>query len=174
MAGERLARPQHREIILKTALREGWLDLGNPRVAQALSSLSDSEVQVAVTSIQAQAPAASPLEQLEAAPPPGNWALSIRNLLTYSRTQAKWEKWGVNVAAASIIKDALLFQLREKLGVPPRGPDWVSWERACEKIRAAVTAGVHEDLIRSRLAAQYRRTPPPIVKALWIDDISNS
>ncbi len=88
-------------------------------------------------------------------------------MIQFSRTPAKWEEWGANVAAATLLKDALRNEVLEKLGKPKQGPQWAAWKRACDLVRAAVLAGVHEDLIRAQLAALYRRAPPPLIQMLW-------
>jgi len=88
-------------------------------------------------------------------------------MMQFSDTQTTWEKWGANVAAATLLKDSLLNEVHEKLGKPKQGPEWIAWNRARTLVRSAIQGGVHEDLIRSRLAALYRQAPPPLIQTLW-------
>lgn len=168
MSGQRLARSAQRESILRIASENGWIDLSadaEPRVVLALQGLSSEPViQDAVVRL------AHPLAfRLEAPPPPDSWLLRLHAPIHVPHTPAGWEEWGANVAAATLLKDALRNEVLEKLGKPQQGPEWTAWKRACELVRSAVKVGVHEDLISSRLAALYRVAPPPILRALWPD-----
>ncbi|MCE1183747.1 MAG: hypothetical protein LWW81_15785 [Rhodocyclales bacterium] len=163
MSGTRLARREQREKILHTAVKNGWIDLDEHRLALALQNMALSSVQDAVAILPPQAPAL----RLVAPTPPTPWLLNLHTMLQFSRTQTEWEKWGANVAATTLLKDALRNEVLKKLGKPEQGQEWTAWKQACELVRAAVKTGVHEDLIRSRLAALYRIAPPGVIQVLW-------